>query len=77
MGGTNFNLIPLKNTAARVQIYDGVAKIELQHDYANKSDQTLETSFEFPVSPDCAVTSLVIVTKDKEIEAKIVAREKA
>lgn len=29
------------------------------------------------MSPDCAVTSLVIHTKDKELVAKIVAREKA
>ena len=35
MDGSPFNLIPLKYTTARVQIFDGVAKIELQHDYKN------------------------------------------
>ncbi len=69
--------VPLKGVSARVQIFDGIGKVELEHVYRNTSEQNFETSFRFPIGKKCAVTKLVVVTEDQELEAKIVGREKA
>lgn len=69
--------IPLKKVNAKVQIYGGVAKLDLEHEYTNTSKDVLETKFTFPVDPDMAVCSLTIVTEEKELQAKIMKKEKA
>ena len=58
-------------------MFDGIASLEVSHDYQNQTDSALEASVEQALPPDCAVTELVVISEDKEIRAKIVDKEKA
>lgn len=49
--------------------------LELEHHYLNKSDSTLESKFTFPVDPEMAVSSLTVITEDRELEAKILEKD--
>ena len=62
--------------AAKVQIYGGIAKIALTHEYKNATKDTLETKFTFAVDPEMAVAGLTVITEEKELKAKILAKEK-
>ena len=69
--------VPLQKVSAHVQIYGGIGKLNLVHEYMNKRDDTIECRFTFPVHKEMAVCSLTIVTDGREMEAKIVPKEKA
>ena len=68
--------IPLQKVAAKVQIYGGIAKIALIHEYKNTSKDTIETKFTFAVDPEMAVAGLTVITEERELKAKILPKEK-
>ena len=70
--GGQIKEIPLQKVAAKVQIYEGIAKIALTHQYKNATNQTIETKFTFPIDPEIAVAALTIITEERELKAKIV-----
>ena len=59
--------------SAKVQIYGGIAKIALTHQYKNTGKDILKTRFTFPVDPDMAVAGLTVTTPEKELIATILA----
>ena len=69
-------IIPLRFMDVVVNIQENIAKVSLEHHYTNISDKIIDTSFNFPKSPDAVFHSMTIKLGDKEIEAIVDEKKK-
>lgn len=69
--------LPLKHTAARIQVSGVVAKVELQQSYRNAGARPIEAVYVFPMSTRAAVHGLRMQIGDRVIRAEIRERKEA
>ncbi len=61
----------------RVTIVDGLARTEVEEEFANETEQILEGRFRFPVPSDAAVSRLGLWVGDELVEGEIVEAKRA
>ena len=69
--------LPLKAVGLDFSIEDGKAKTNMCLKYLNEGSSPLEVQFQFPSDPEFALTQIRVKIGDKEIETKIMEKEKA
>ena len=69
--------IPLKSIFADVQIADYTAKVNLTQTYKNEFDDSIEATYNFPITDNSAVTGFTAKINDKIIRAEIKEDEEA
>lgn len=69
--------LPLKAIGLDFLIEDGISRVRMHLKYTNEGSSPLEVQFQFPSDPEFAVTRMTVKIGSKEIETKIMEKEKA
>ena len=69
--------VPLTSITADINITDYSASVTLTQTYKNSSNQSIEASYNFPVSENSAITGFTAKINDKVIRAEIKENEEA
>lgn len=69
--------LPLKSTAAKVNIAGVIADVTITQEYKNAGKKPIEAIYVFPASTQAAVYSMVMTIGERVIIARIQEREKA
>ena len=71
------DMLPLKETSARVDIVGVIADVTIKQKYVNSGKNTLEAIYTFPMSTKAAVYGMKMTIGNRTITAKIDEKEKA
>jgi hypothetical protein len=69
--------LPLKNYSVNVSVNEALATILIQQTYVNDLDTAIEATLTFPSEKDVVVSSMKITMNEKEIETKVMEKQKA
>lgn len=76
-GEANTDMLPLKETSAKVNIAGVIADVTIRQVYKNTGRNTLEATYVFPMSTKAAVYDMQMTIGNRTIKAKIEEKEKA
>lgn len=68
---------PLKHTSVQAEITGFVARVNVTQEFVNPTNEKIEAVYKFPLPPDSAVDSMVMMVGDRKILGKIKKREEA
>lgn len=67
----------LKKIAVNANIRDQIAKTQVTQVFKNTGNQTLQTTFVFPLPADAAIEDFTLIVDGKELTGKLMAADKA
>lgn len=68
---------PLKHTDVKADISGFVARVNVTQEFSNPSNEKIEAIYKFPLPPNSAVDSMVMLVGDRKVIGKIKKREEA
>ena len=72
---TSSQYVPLQKVDMKVNIEDVLGTINVEMHFANSTNNPIELIYEFPLSPEILLSSLVAEIGDKTVETVVKSKE--
>ena len=70
-------MVPLKDVKVEATLENALATVNFDMIYYNPSEDTIQTTYEFPIDSMTVMSKLTVYLEDKVIEALVMEKEEA